>query len=730
MPKNIGKQEIKSPYSAAFTAASMMHLGMRKEFWGILLMGLMTCAGVSAMGEKVEWDAHSLIIDGRRVCPVMGEVHYSRIPADEWRAVVRKMKEGGVTVIACYVFWNHIEETEGQYDWSGQRDLRGFLETCKQESLPVVLRLGPFCHGEVRCGGIPDWVFSKGCKTRDENPVFLGLVERWYRQIFTQAQGLQWKDGGPVLAAQFDNEYRGHGSYLMALKRMATNIGFDLPFYTRTGWPELASPVPFGEMIPLYGDYADGFWDRSIEEGVGNYYKAFNFSASQVSGAIGSEQLDYSKTNGQWPMVSGQYPYFTCELGGGMMTAYHRRPYLYPEDAYSMAVVKLGSGSNLLGYYMYHGGTNPEGKLTYLNETQRTPATNYNDLPVKTYDFQAPLNEFGQRNPHFFMLRKLHLFMQDYGELLAPMEASFPCEQEIARGDDSFLRWSVRSKDGSGFIFINNYERLQNLSAKKDAQLEACGVRFPKLTIPAGTVCIFPVNVEGIRYATAQLVAKRDGKIYLEQIKGIPTTLVIGSKVLKNLKAKGPDVPVFKNYYLLTSEQAERLFLPLTIDHSPLTIDHSPFTIDHLPLTIDHSPLTIDHSPLTIIRKVKEAGRLRTITTGVNKVAEEPTDEDFEQAAVYCIDLPEDSSLFTTHYSLLQIDYRGDVARLYADGKLIDDNFYNGRPFQYALWRLPEGVRQLELRILPLQKDMPVYFPREADTTPGEQVNQITIINP
>ena len=37
---------------------------------------------------------------------------------------------------------------------------------------------------------------------------------------------------------------------------------------------------------------------------------------------------------------------------------------------------------------------------------------------------------------------------------------------------------------------------------------------------------------------------------------------------------------------------------------------------------------------------------------------------------------------------------------------------------------------KLQLRILPLQKDMPVYFPKEADTRPGEQVNQVTIINP
>ena len=650
-----------------------------------------------AQNREVKWDAHSLIVDGKRVVPAMGEVHYSRIPDDEWEAEVKKMKEGGVTIIATYVFWNHIEEQEGIFRWDGQRNLRRFIEICQQEGLPVVLRLGPFCHGEVRNGGIPDWVFTKGCKTRDENPVFLSFVERLYRQIFTQLQGLQWKDGGPVMAAQFDNEYRGHGSYLMALKRIAQKIGFDLPFYTRTGWPELATPVPFGEMLPLYGDYADGFWERSIEETAGNYYKAFNFKAFRSSTAIATEQLGEQKER----MNKGdeQYPYFTCELGGGMMTAYHRRPYSYPEDAYSMAVVKQGSGSNLLGYYMYHGGTNPEG-LTYLNETQRTVATNYNDLPVKTYDFQAPLNEFGQKNPQYYLLRKLHLFMQDWGGVLAPMEAGFPCSQDIAKGDDSFLRWSYRAKDGSGFIFINNYERLQNVSAKKNVKLEACGVKLPQLTIPAGTICIFPVNIEGIKYATAQLVAKRNGKVYLEQIKGIPTTLAIGHKVLKNLKPKGPETPVYKNYYLLTSEQAGRLFLEEAA---------------HLDIAIN----------APIINKVKKAGALRTITMGVNKVAEEPVDEDFEQAAVYTIDLPAVSG----EGRLLNIEYRGDVARLYADGQLIDDNFYNGRPFQYALWRLPKECKQLELRILPLQKDMPVYFPREADTTPGEQVMKVTIIN-
>ncbi len=667
-----------------------------------LLLSLLAVGTLWAadFGKKVTWDQHSLIIDGHRVCPVMGEIHYSRLPENEWRREVQKMKEGGVTIIATYVFWNHIEEQEGIFRWDGQRSLRKFIEICRDEEMPVVLRLGPFCHGEVRNGGIPDWMFTKGCKLREQNPVFLGYAEKLYRQIFTQVQDLQWKDGGPVIAAQFDNEYRGRGEYLMALKQIALKIGFDLPFYTRTGWPELRTPVPFGEMLPLYGDYADGFWDKEIKEGAGNYYKAFNFKAFRSSTAIGTDLL--GKQEAKVNKGDEQYPYFTCELGGGMVTAYHRRPYIYPEDAYSMALVKLGSGSNLLGYYMYHGGSNPEGMLHTLNEVQTSPGTANNDLPVVTYDFQAPLGEFGQTYPQYYMLRPLHLFMQDYGELLAPMEASFPAPQDLKRGEDSVLRWAVRSKDGQGFIFVNNYERFFQLSAKKGIVLEACGVKLPKLTIPSGCMAIFPVNVEGIRFATAQLVARREGKIYMMQVKGVPTTIALANgKTLKNVKPRGLGKPIYENIYLLTPQEAEKLFI--SEENSQLSWVNCQFN------------------------KVKEAGPLRKIIKGKAKVAEAPSEADWNNAAVYRIELPDDSSLFTIHYSLLKIFYRGDCARLYADGKLVADNFYYGRPFLYGLWRLPKECKELELRILPLQPDAPIYLPREADKTAGEELINISV---
>ena len=671
---------------------------MRKVFLTIcIIMGVLTMRA-SDFGKSITWDRYSLMIDGHRFCPVMGEIHYSRVPVDEWQREVRKMREGGVTIIATYIFWNHIEEQEGIFRWDGQRNLRRFLEICKQEQMPVVLRLGPFCHGEVRNGGIPDWAFTKGCKLREQNPVFLEMAEKLYRQIFTQVQGFQWKDGGPVIAAQFDNEYRGRGEYLMALKRIAQKIGFDLPFYTRTGWPELRTPVPYGEMLPLYGDYADGFWDKEVTEGCGNYYKAFNFKAFRSSTAIGTDLL--GKQEAKLNKGDEVYPYFTCELGGGMATAYHRRPYVYPEDAYSMALVKLGSGSNLLGYYMYHGGTNPEGVLHTLNEVQTSPGTANNDLPVCTYDFQAPLGEFGQTYPQYYMLRPLHLFMHDFGETLAPMEASFPAPQDLKRGQDDALRWAIRSQGDSGFVFINNYERFCQLKAKNQ-KLTACGVTLPKMTIPSGCMAIFPVNIAGIRYATAQLVAKRNGKIYMMQVKGIPTTICMqNGKTLKNVKPRGIERPVYNNIYLLTQQEAEYLFLSGEIK--------------------DNSEKLIE------FKKVKDAGSLRTIKKGRAKVAEAPSEQDWRQAAVYKIQLSSDLSSLTSH--LLKITYRGDCARLYANGKLVDDNFYYGRPFLFGLWRLPKDCTELELRILPLQPDAPIYLPREAEKVAGETVYKIETI--
>ena len=111
----------------------------------------------------------------------MGEFHFSRYPENEWREELLKMKAGGIDIVSTYVFWIHHEEVEGQFDWSGSRNLRRFIQTCQEVGLKVFVRCGPWDHGEVRNGGFPDWLLKKGWKLRSNDTNYLNEGENFLR---------------------------------------------------------------------------------------------------------------------------------------------------------------------------------------------------------------------------------------------------------------------------------------------------------------------------------------------------------------------------------------------------------------------------------------------------------------------------------------------------------------------------------------------------------------------
>jgi len=69
-----------------------------------------------------------------------GEFHYSRYPDDEWEVELRKMRAGGIDIVASYVFWNHHEGSEGVFDWTGLRDLGRFVRLAARAGLHCFLR--------------------------------------------------------------------------------------------------------------------------------------------------------------------------------------------------------------------------------------------------------------------------------------------------------------------------------------------------------------------------------------------------------------------------------------------------------------------------------------------------------------------------------------------------------------------------------------------------------------
>src|ERR1035441_6564100 len=93
-------------------------------------------------------------------------------------------------------FPNIRRKIEGQFDWSGSRNLRRFIQTCQEAGLKAFVRCGPWDHGEVRNGGFPDWLLKKGWELRSNDTNYLNKTKIFYGEIARQLNGLLWKNGG------------------------------------------------------------------------------------------------------------------------------------------------------------------------------------------------------------------------------------------------------------------------------------------------------------------------------------------------------------------------------------------------------------------------------------------------------------------------------------------------------------------------------------------------------
>lgn len=681
-------------------------------------------------GSTLTLDSRSLLFNGRRWTPVMGEFHYARYPAADWAAELAKLQAGGVDVVATYVFWIHHEETEGTWDWTGDRDLRGFVTAAAAAGLRVIVRLGPWCHGEVRHGGLPDWIVARR-DPRTDDPAYLASARQLYAQIARQLAGLLWRDGGPVIGVQLENEYGGPAEHLLTLKGLARAVGLDVPLYTRTGWPALQTPLPFGEIIPLYGVYAEGFWDRELTAMPGHYWAGFHFSRLRTDSNIANEALGRRAVHDE-PDVA-RYPYLTCEIGGGMMSSYHRRIVMDPRDIEATTLVKLGSGSNSPGYYMYHGGTNPAGRGPALMEAQDTAHTNWNDLPVKNYDFQAPLGAAGQIRPHYFLLRRLHRFLHAFGADLAAMDVFLPAQRPAGKDDLTTLRWAARSDGQRGFLFVNHHERGRQLPDNPGAQFtlhlaDGATLTFPPqpFTVPSGARFIWPFNLELghgfiLAWATAQPVTRRtEGAVttcWFAATPGATPQFCFRDPVES---PAGPTrlLPLAPGIHSFPSPTGTLRLVVLTEDESLRLFDPEPGPV--------REPVPV---ATTLIRP---AGPCRTPRLGPTPygVAAAPTEADFASAAVWRITLPTDLELAGD--PLLRLHYTGDVARVYLGEELILDDFYHGLPLELGLRRHAAALARNELTvaILPLHPDAPVYFSAPAIRLTGAELHRVELISP
>lgn len=704
--------------------------------------------GISPNGGNIKVNNYYMSVNDVPVVPVMGEFHYSRYPNEQWEEQILKMKSGGVTVIPTYVFWNIHEEKEGQFDWTGDRDLRRFIELCGKHGLDVIVRIGPFDHGEIRNGGFPDWLFTKPLDVRSDDPLYLHYVGLLYDQIAKQIEGLYYKEGGPIIGIQIENEhqhsaatwcinYPGEpGDYTAAtydeeftmvgvsvqdkqittsergnkhmrtLKKMAEDRGMITPIYTVTGWGNAA--VLGNEAIPVTAAYPYPVWGDIHAKSEFCIFKNLHESPDYAP-------VRYDPT---------QFPSFCAEMGAGIQMTYDKRPVIDPRGAETMMLRSLGGGANGIGYYMYQGGQTPkmQSGTEYFNDI-------LGGVPKISYDFQAPLGEFGLEKPSYRHLRLLHLFLSDFGDRLAPMEVVLPQNvASITPDNRDDLRYAMRTKDDRGFMFLINfqdhdYDRHDMTDLVLNVNLASGNIRIPSkgtFDLPKDENLIIPFNFAmggaTLKYAIAQPLIKINDNgcehYFFYVPDGVKPEYVFDQNSIKGKSVFNPE-PGFKSTFSVTSRNGDKIKVTtLTRNQALNSVKVNGKLLVTSATVLEESPGNLRLLQLNdpkfeyMVYPSKNGFKSKTVSV-------EPVHPDFTSDRIssrrVAVNFRDTVAAPQVHEYFLGIDYTGDVAMAFLDNELVADHFYHGVPWTIGLNRYRDLMNReaLSLYFRPLHRDAP-----------------------
>ncbi len=701
--------------------------------------------GTSKDGGELSFTNYYMQKDGAPFFGISGEFHYSRMPDFRWEDELIKMKMCGINIVSTYLFWIHHEEEEGSFDFSGRRDLRRFVRLCAAHGLYVILRVGPFAHGEVRNGGLPDWLYGKPFEVRKSNDGFLYHIRRFYEKVAEEVSGLFYQDNGPVIGVQIDNEYM-HSSapweittgisnewvstgdegdaYMLRLKELAAECGLLPVFYTCTAWGGAATP---DSMMPLWGGYAFRPWIFYSYKGEHPATEEYVYQDFHKNGVV--------CTNDFQPFYRPEdRPYACCEMGGGMMCCYYYR-FRYPyKSVDAMANIKMASGCNFLGYYMFQGGSNPLGKHGgFMNEGQ---------VPKISYDYQAALGEFGQVRESYRRLKSIHYFTAAFADRLCALQTALPeGASRIDPKDTETLRYAVRTDGTRGFLFVNNYQDHFSLPDRRNErvtlQLEWEALTW-HLDIDADENAILPfhLDMDGIDLiqANAQLITRTSyagevtyvffvpdgmrGEFVFEQDVQIAEQESNTWQCAETFEAECFIVEkekVSRKILVLSRRLANAMFLlrdgRLLFTDGALLEDDRGIRLEHTePVSRLHVYPAEGLEGMEHIERMEDS-ELDFFGTCQVTAKKKEAEVTVEQTGLsrYTLHIP-GNALDGVKDLLLQIDYVGDIGNAFINGRLISDNFANGAVWEIGLKEFREELQRegIALYIVPLKEGVNV----------------------
>ena len=320
--------------------------------------------GTFTTGDK------TFLLNGKPFVVKAAELHYPRIPRAYWEHRIKMCKALGMNTVCLYVFWNIHEQQEGKFDFTGNNDVAAFCRLCQKNGMYVIVRPGPYVCAEWEMGGLPWWLLKKkDIRLREQDPYFMQRVEIFEKEVGKQLAPLTIQNGGPIIMVQVENEYGSYGKdkpYVSAIRDIVKKSGFD--------------------KVSLFQcDWSSNF----LNNGLDDLTWTMNFG----TGANIDNQF---KRLGE---VRPNAPKMCSEFWSGWFDKWGARHETRPAKDMVEGMDEMLSKGISFSLYMTHGGTS-FGHWAGANSPGFQP-------DVTSYDYDAPINEWGLATPKYYELQKM-----------------------------------------------------------------------------------------------------------------------------------------------------------------------------------------------------------------------------------------------------------------------------------------------------------------------------------
>ncbi len=339
--------------------------------------------GTFTTGDK------TFLLNGKPFVVKAAELHYPRIPRAYWEHRIKMCKALGMNTVCLYVFWNIHEQKKGEFDFTGNNDVAAFCRLCQKNGMYVIVRPGPYVCAEWEMGGLPWWLLKKkDIKLREQDPYFMQRVEIFEKEVGKQLAPLTIQNGGPIIMVQVENEYGSYGKdkpYVSAIRDIVRKSGFD--------------------KVSLFQcDWSSNFLDNGLDD--------LTWTMNFGTGANIDNQF---KRLGE---VRPNAPKMCSEFWSGWFDKWGARHETRPAKDMVEGMDEMLSKGISFSLYMTHGGTS-FGHWAGANSPGFQP-------DVTSYDYDAPINEWGLATPKFYELQKMMVKYNDGKKLPAVPKAPMP----------------------------------------------------------------------------------------------------------------------------------------------------------------------------------------------------------------------------------------------------------------------------------------------------------------